>query len=294
MAGEARLFDLRRGARDGEKAQLAQRVDQLNEEMQGITSQIEAKAREIDLIEQELTGVRALWEQNLVPVTRVNALDREAARLEGERGELVAAVAQTKGRISEINLQVIQIDQDLRSEVAGELRDVQARIAELAEREVAARDQLARIDIRAPQSGRVHQLAVHTIGGVVKAGEVLMLVVPVADRLSIEVRIAPYDIDQVQLRQPALLRFSAFSQYATPEVAGEVTRVSADLSTDERTGSSYYTARIGLPDNELGNLKGLSLTPGMPVEAFIRTGERTVLSYLTKPLADQLMRSFRD
>lgn len=293
MAGERTLFELRRKAREGQKAQLAERVAQLHEEIEGLSSQITAKGREIELIEEELTGVRELRKQNLVPVQRVNALDREAARLQGERGQLIAATAQAKGRMSEIELQVIQIDQDLRSEVAGELREIQGQTAELGERKVAAEDELQRIDVRAPQNGRVHQLAVHTVGGVAGPGEVLMLIVPVADALAIEVRIAPQDIDQVQLGQHALLRFSAFSQRTTPEVNGGVTRISADLTTDERTGLSYYTGRITLLPGEAERLDRLTLAPGMPVEAFIQTAERSVLSYLTKPLMDQIMRSFR-
>jgi HlyD family secretion protein len=293
IAGETKLFELRRSAREGQKAQLAERASQLNEEIGGLGSQIVAKKREIELINEELVGVRDLWEKKLVPVQRVNELDRQAARLEGERGQLVAATAQAKGRISEIQLQVIQIDQDMRSEVAGELREIQAKTAELVERQIAAEDQLRRIEIRAPQSGRVHQLAVHTLGGVIGPGEVLMLVVPVADDLTVEVKLAPQDIDQVQVGQAAVLRFSAFNQRTTPEVTGEVTRVSADLTLDERSGLSYYTARISLAAGEVQRLGGLSLAPGMPVEAFIQTGERTVLSYLTKPLTDNAMRSFR-
>jgi HlyD family secretion protein len=293
IAGETKLFELRRSAREGQKAQLAERAAQLNEEIGGLASQIAAKEREIELISQELTGVRDLWEKKLVSIQRVNELERQAARLEGERGQLVAATAQAKGRISEIELQVIQIDQDMRSEVATELRDIQGKVAELVERQIAAEDELRRIDIRAPQSGRVHQLAVHTVGGVIGPGEVLTLIVPVADDLTVEVKIAPQDIDQVQIGQAAVLRFSAFNQRTTPEVDGEVTRVSADLTLDERTGLSYYTARIGLLEGEVARLQGLSLAPGMPVEAFIQTGERTVLSYLTKPLTDNAMRSFR-
>ncbi len=293
IAGEAKLFELRRTAREGQKAQLAERASQLNEEIGGLTSQIAAKEREIELINEELVGVRELWEKKLVPIQRVNELDRQAARLEGERGQLVAATAQAKGRISEIELQVIQIDQDMRSEVAEELREIQAKTAELVERQIAAEDQLRRIEIRAPQSGRVHQLAVHTVGGVIGPGDVLMLIVPVADDLTVEVKIAPQDIDQVQVGQPAVLRFSAFNQRTTPEVDGEVTRVSADLTLEQRTGLSYYTARIGLVDSEIQRLEGLALAPGMPVEAFIQTGDRTVLSYLTKPLTDNARRSFR-
>jgi HlyD family secretion protein len=272
---------------------LAERIRQLGDEIKGLTSQISAKGREIGFIEEELVGLRDLRKQGLVTVANLNALLREAARLDGERGQLIAATAQARGKVGEIELQIIQIDQDLRSEVATELREIQGKIAELVERKIAAEDQLSRIDIRAPQNGKVHQLAVHTIGGVASPGEVLMLIVPVADALAIEVRVAPQDIDQVKLGQATLLRFSAFNQRTTPEVNGVVSRMSADLTIDQRTGLSYYTGRITLADGELSRLHGLILAAGMPVEAFIQTGQRTILSYLTKPLTDNVMRSFR-
>jgi HlyD family secretion protein len=291
--GERNLFQLRRKARSGQKQQLGERIQQLREEIQGITGQAAAKKREIELIGQELEGVRDLWRKNLVQIQRVTALERDAARLEGARGQLIAATAQSKGRISEIELQIIQIDQDLHSEVAKELREVQAKIAELVERKVAAEDQLKRIDIRAPQDGLVHQLVVHTVGGVITPGEAMMLIVPEADNLTVEAKLNPQDIDQVQPGQKAVLRFSTFNQRTTPELNGTVIRVSADLTTDQRSGVSYYTVRISIPEAEVARLGGLKLLPGMPLEAFIQTGDRTVLSYLMKPMADQIARAFR-
>jgi HlyD family secretion protein len=291
--GERNLFQLRRKARSGQKQQLGERIQQLREEIQGITGQAAAKKREIELIGQELEGVRDLWRKNLVQIQRVTALERDSARLEGERGQLIAATAQSKGKISEIELQIIQIDQDLRSEVAKELREVQAKIAELVERKVAAEDQLKRIDIRAPQDGLVHQLVVHTVGGVITPGEAMMLIVPEADNLTVEAKLNPQDIDQVQPGQKAVLRFSTFNQRTTPELNGMVIRVSADLTTDKQTGVSYYTVRISIPEAEVARLGGLKLLPGMPLEAFIQTGNRTVLSYLMKPMTDQIARSFR-
>jgi len=293
MTGEQNLFEFRKSARAGQKAQLRERIAQLKEEIQGLTGQVAAKKRETELIGQELEGVRDLWRKNLVQIQRVTALERDAARLEGERGQLIASTAQAKGKISEIELQILQIDQDLRSEVAKDLREVQGKIAELVERKVAAEDQLKRIDIRAPQNGMVHQSTVHTVGGVITPGEAIMLIVPEADALTVEAKLAPQDIDQVRVGQTAALRFSAFSQRTTPELDGVVSRVSADLTTDQRTGAAYYVVRITLSESELARLEGLRLVPGMPVEAFIRTGERTVLSYVMKPFTDQITRSFR-
>ncbi len=232
--------------------------------------------------------------RTLVPITRLTQLEREAARLAGERGQLAAAAAQTQGKISEIRLQIIQIDQDLSSEVAKELRDIDGKIGEFVERKVTAEDQLRRTDIRAPQTGTVFQSAVHTVGGVITAGEPIMLIVPDADKLQVEARVHPQDIDQVQIGQPAVLRFSAFNLRTTPEINGAVTRVSADTNTDQRTGQSYYTIRVALPADTAKQLGDVKLLPGMPVETFVQTGDRTVISYLMKPLRDQFMRAFRE
>jgi HlyD family secretion protein len=178
--------------------------------------------------------------------------------------------------------------------VAEELSNVRAKIAELNEREVAAKDQLMRIDIRAPQAGRVHELTVHTIGQVITPGEIIMLIVPDDDVLSIEAKVSPNDIDQLAPNQLAALRFSAFSARTTPELNGTVTWISPDVTTDERTNVSYYTLRVAVSSAELSRLKRLKLVPGMPVEVFVQTGTRTALSYLLKPLTDQVMRTFRE
>jgi HlyD family secretion protein len=293
LQGERRLFETRREARAGQKSQLKERIEQLREQIDGFNLQASAKGEEIKLIQDELAGVQELYRKNLVPLTRLTSLKREETRLRGERGQLLAGTAQAKGRISETELQIIQIDQDLRSEVSKELHEVQAKTAELMERKIAAEDQLKRIDIRAPQDGVVHQLAVHTVGGVIPAGDTLMQIVPESDELSVEVKIATQDIDQLQFGQPAVLRLSAFNQRSTPELKGLVNRIAADLVTDQRTGQPYYPVRIAFSPGERERLGTLKLVPGMPVESFVQTGYRTVLSYLTKPLADQVLRAFR-
>ena len=240
--------------------------------------QLEAKDREIALIYDELKGVKELFQKNLVPITRVTSLERDAARLEGERGQLVATTAETKAKIAEIELQIIQIDQDLRSEVGKELAEIRAKLAELGERKIAAEDQLKRIDIRAPQDGYVHQLTVHTVGGVIGAAETIMLIVPNADALVVEAKVAPKDIDELHVAQAAVLRFSAFDLRTTPELNGNVAEIAADVTQDQHTGQSFYTVRIAIPPSELQRLGGLKLIAGMPVEAFIQTTSRTALS----------------
>jgi HlyD family secretion protein len=294
VTGERKLFQLRREAQEGQKAQLRERIAQLNEEVRGYTDQAGAKTKEIEFIQKELEGVRELWQKNLVPITRVTALERDGARLEGEHGQLIATVAQGKGKVSETELQIIQIDQNLRSDVAKELADIRAKIAELVERKVTAMDQLQRIEIRAPQAGVVQQLAVHAKGAVLGPAEQIMLIVPEADALVVEVRADPQKIDQIKLGQSAALRFPNFSQRTTPELNGRVSRIAADVIQDQRSGEPYFLVRISLSLDELARLNGLKLVPGMPVEAFIRTDERTMLSYFFKPLTDQARRAFRE
>ncbi len=294
IAAERSLFDLRRLARGGQKAQLKERSAQLRDEIKGYSGQVEAKQKEVEFIHQELEGVRQLWQKNLVPITRLTALERDTARLEGERSQLSGMIAQAKGKISEIELQTIQIDQDLRTEVGKDLIEARSKISELSERKIAAVDQLNRIDIRAPQNGRVHQLAVHTVGGVIAPGEPIMLIVPDNDVLAVEVKIAPRDIEQVYVGQLAVMRFAALNQHTTPEIEGNVTVVSADLTQEQRTGTSYYTGRVALKADQLARLGGTKLVPGMPVDVFIQTPGRTALAYLIKPLRDQAERAFKE
>lgn len=293
IAGETALFTTRRDVRNAQKAQLRERILQLREEISGLRGQFTSKTNEVAIARDELKGLEFLARQNLVQVTKVNALKRDVERLEGERGILTAQIAQAGGKIAEIELQLLQVDQDFRSEVARDLRENQSREGDLVERLVAAEDQLKRIDIRAPQGGVVHQLAVHTVGGVINAGEQIMLIVPGGDRLIVETRIAQQDIEQVRVGQRAWLRMTAFNSRTTPELAGTVDRVSADLTREPQTGAAYYVARIRLDDGEAEKLGG-RLVPGMPVEAHIRTGERTAMSYLMRPLTDQFARAFKE
>ena len=291
--GERRLFELRSSARTGQKAQLRQRIEQLNEEVRGLKAQHLSKEKETKLIERERDGVYDLWKQKLVPLTKLTELERAAVRLEGEAAQLIAQTAQAAGKISETELQVIQIDRDLSSEVAKETREIDGKIGEFVERKVTAEDQLKRIEIRSPQDGMVFQSNVHTVGGVITAGDAMMMIVPDADNLTVEAKVNPQDIDQVRTGQVALLRFSAFNQRTTPEIYGTVTRISADASTDQRTGQTYYTIRISMSGDEVAKLGEVRMVPGMPVETFVQTGDRTMFSYFVKPFHDQLMRMFR-
>lgn len=293
IEGENKLFALRRQARDGQVSQLRERIAQFRQEISGIEAQQNSKKQEIALIKVELAGMEELWKKKLVPISRLADRQRAQAQLDGEDGQLTASAAQTRGRISETELAIIQIDQDMRSQVAGELREIDAKAGELRERLVAAEQSLKQIDIRAPQAGRVHQLAIHTVGGVVTPGEAIMQIVPTADALVVEARVAPQDIDQVRIGQSATLRLSAFNQQTTPEVEGTVDRVSPDMIEDPKAGLSYYGVRITLSGKSLEQAGSPELKPGMPAEVFLKTTDRTVLSYLFKPLTDQASRAFR-
>lgn len=290
---EQRAFEIGRAAREGEKEQLREQIAQAKQSIEGYQVREQAKAEEIVLIERELKGTRELWSKKLIPISRLTKLEREATRLEGERGQIMSLISETRGKIAETELKILQVDRDVRDQVGKDLREVEAKIGELVERKIAAEDQLKRVDIRAPQTGQVHELSVHTIGGVIAAGEPIMLIVPDGDKLNVKVKVRPADIDQLHLGQPAVLRFSAFNQRTTPEINGSVSRISADVTTDEHTGIDYYVVRIDVTENELLRLDNLKLVPGMPIEAFIKTGERTAISYLMKPLTDQMQRALR-
>ncbi|MFZ1923166.1 MAG: HlyD family type I secretion periplasmic adaptor subunit [Xanthobacteraceae bacterium] len=294
MTSERKLFELRRADRAGQKKQLQERITQLQQEIAGLAAQQNAKDEEIGLIEQELKGVRDLYAKNLVQLNRLTSLERDEAQLQGSRGQLLAQVAEARGKIAETQLQIIQVDQDLASDVAKELRETDSKIGEFVERKITAEDQLRRTDIRAPQDGIVFQLTANTVGGVIAAGDPIMMIVPEDDKLQVEAKVDPKDIDDVQFDQPVVLRFTSFNVRTTPEINGKVIRVGADTTTDQRTGRSYYSVRIAMANDEIKRLGDVKLTPGMPVEAYIETGQRTMLSYLLKPLHDQLMRAFRE
>ncbi|MGH6763966.1 MAG: HlyD family type I secretion periplasmic adaptor subunit [Phyllobacterium sp.] len=294
LSGEEHLFQARKASRNGKKAQLQERIQQLEQEIGGLAAQRTGKTREIELIGKELASLYKLSQKGLVPVDRVYALEREAARLSGELGNLTAMIAQSKGRIAETKLQIIQIDDDHMSEVAEDLRRTQAEAGEFSERLVAIENDLKQADIRAPQAGIVHHLAVYAPGAVIGPGDPILQVVPVADALVAEIRIAPQDIDQLEPGQKVSLLFPAFNQRTTPQINGTVARIAPDLTREQQAGLSYYLVRVTVSGEEWRRLGPVRPVSGMPVEAFVQTGARTVLSYLMKPLADQMARAFRE
>ncbi len=294
IASEKSLFKARASARQNQKDLLQSRIAQLGQQIDGLEAQIQSNGSQRDLIGKELEGVQTLFDKRLAPITRLTSLQRDGARLDGERGQLQSSIAETKAKIGEAQLQMIRVDEDFRAEVIKDLRDAEAKKGEFSERRIAAQDQLDRIELRAPVSGTIHQLAVHTIGGVIAAGERIMDIVPDSDELQIEGHLPPNEIDHVKVGQTTMVRFSAFNQRTTPQLSGSISYVAADLTHDHDSNTSYYTIRATLPEEEHRRLQGLTLVSGMPAEIFVETGSRTMMSYLLKPITDQLRRAFND
>jgi HlyD family secretion protein len=296
LAGQRKLFAARRATRVTQISLLEERIVQQSKRIDGLDAQIRSLHGQQLLIEDELAGVRKLHARGYVPATRLRALEREAWRLRGERGARIAGVAEATSIIAEARLEVERLEESGREEAIAELRDVEASIAELEEQRVTALDALRRTEIVAPQGGRVLNLAIHTVGGVIAPGASLMEIVPDGDRLQVVARVAPRDVDNVRPGQETLVRFSAFGSRLTPEAAGVVRDVSADRLADQTTGAPFYLVLVDIPEGAALEdlLGGRPLLPGMPVEAFIRTGSNPAISYLLKPLTDAIARSMRE
>ena len=294
MAGQTKLFDARLQAIVGKKEQLNQQIGQLTEQIGGLDSQKSAKEKQLSLISAELTDLKDLQSKGLVPVSRVLAMDRETARLDGERGELVASKASAEARIAEVRLQILQIDEEDLSQTLTDLREIEGKVAELKERKLAVASRLERMVIKAPITGDVYQLAVHTIGGVIGPGESIMLIVPEADDLILQAQVMPQDIDKVRPGQIAHIRFPSFNARLTPEVEAEVTQISADTSRTDQNSAPFYSVRLMISAKELAKLGTNKLKPGMPAEAFIQTEAQTPLTYFLKPLTDQFAHALRE
>lgn len=272
---------------------LRQRIDQLNTRIAGMQNEITAKDDQIALVDDEITRFETLMERGQAVITRILALKRDRARLQGEKDALTSDIAATRVQIGEARSEIARLDQDNTETLLTELREVQTQIDELAEERLALLDRSGRLDIVAPRAGRVLGIRAHTVGGVIRASEPIMYIVPENDRLIAKVRISPADIDKISVGQSARLRFSAFNQDETPQVDGTVAAVSADAITEEATGATFYEVMIEIPEDALAST-GFQLLPGMPVEASLTTESRNVLSYLVKPLTDSVSRTFRE
>jgi len=292
--GETRLFTGNLTNRESQKKQLHLGIKRIEEELNGLHSQRASKADEINMVSQEFARIDSLYQRKLVEFQRVYAVDRELVQMRGQLGEIDAAIARTKTRTNETELQILAVDEEARTKAQQELTVVDTRISEIRDRLSAISDRLSRTDIRAPISGTINELRVHTIGGVISPAEVLVTIVPEDAKLNIRASLPPASIDQVQVGQAARLRFSAFNQRTTPELDGFVSFLSPATTRDSVTGESAYLAYIELNEGQRAQLGGQTLLPGMPVEIFLTTQERTVLSYFTKPITDRFTRTFRE
>ncbi len=294
LAGQRHLFEARRTSLEGEAEILESRIKQLQDDAGGILAQQKAKERQISLIREEVDSIKGLLNKGFTDRPRYLALEREMARLEGERGELISEIARTNTRIGETQLEIIQLQRNFSEKVVTDLRTIGAEIADLEERIGAARHTLDNIEIRAPVDGVVVGMEVHTVGGVIGAGETILEIVPANDQLIIEARVQPHDIDNIFVGLYADVQFTAFKQRTTPNLLGEVTYLSADRIVDARTGEAYYLARILVTDDEVKRLGDDRLQPGMPADIMIKTGERTAFQYLVQPLLDSFEKSWRE
>jgi HlyD family secretion protein len=294
VEGQRRLHRARAETVSRETAQLRERQAQIEEEIAGARAQMASLATQLGFIEKELGDQRSLLERGLTQQSRVLALEREKARLDGQLGALTAQIAQGRGRITEIDIQVTGREATRREEGLAELRELRVTEAELKERRLALTETLSRLDVKAPRAGTVLGLTVFTEGAVIRPAEPVLYVVPSESRLVVDAAVEPQHIDQVWAGQPARLRFSAFNARTTPEIDGRLLRVSADALTNEQTGLSFYTAEVEIAEAGLAALEGLTLVAGMPVEVFLQTGERSPMSYFLRPFTDFLSRSMRE
>lgn len=293
ISGEAGLFHARHDTLVERQKLLEQRILQLDSEVAGLATQIDALARERALIDAELSDQEALLQKGLTPAARVMALRREAARLDGTAGQLAAAMAQAKGQIIAVRIEVGGLDTLRREDAAAALRDLAPALLELAERRRALDDRIARLEVRAPVSGIVLGLQVTTPRAVLRPADPILYLVPQDRPLVITARISPNQIDAVAIGQPADLVFPALRSHDLPPLAGRVTRLSPDALTDAQTGLTYFTAELAL-DPATGAAGGVPLLPGMPVEVFVRTGSHSPLTYLLQPFAEYFTHAFRE
>ena len=293
MQDEMKTFLLRRKALAGQISQLRERIAQTQAQVGGFQTQAQSYDQQSSLIKEELDATRKLYDERYTTLEKLNALERAAVGVSASAAGARSSLTEANARIVELQRQADSMARDFRSQAALDLLETESKISELQRMKVAADDSVDRSAITAPQDGIVDKLATNTIGGVIPPGDTIMEIVPDADQLIVRAKVLPADIDQVARGRSATLRFTAFSSRTTPELDGTVQEVAADRTVDQPTGFSYYTATITISRSELSKLGKQKLIAGMPVEAFIQSGSRTLLGYVLKPLHDQLMRSFR-
>lgn len=291
---ERKLFFSRKSGLESSRRQLESRQTQMKEQIKGILAQISAANSALTLIDEQLQSMQSLYKKQQETIGHLNSLKRQRTDIESSLGEKVAAKAEAEGKYAEIGLRIVQLDEDRRSEISKDLSDVEAKISEYEQRRIAQLDELNRLDVTAPLSGHIHELAVHTVNGVIEAGATLMLIVPDDEKLILDAKVSPNDIDQIHPGQEVDVRFSAFDQRTTPDIQATIDSISPDVVVDQRTGSTYYQVRVRPLAESLAKLKDLQLSAGMPAETFFKISERTAISYLAKPLTDQMKHVFRE
>ncbi|ROQ02016.1 HlyD family secretion protein [Stella humosa] len=294
LAGQRNLFTARREGYRGQVSILERKVAQLREEIQAMQSQERAVSQQIGFIAEETRGIEDLVQRGLERRPRLLALQRANADLVGQRGRLQSSAAAARQTISQTELQMVDLRNTRRNDIVAQVETTQKELGDLSERLVAMADLLRRMKVLSPHDGTVVDIKVFTQGGVIKAGEPILDIVPQADLLVVDARLSPTDIDAVRTGQRADIALVSYKRRVVPHVTGTVVNVSADLLTDQRSGEGYYTARIRVDAAELERLVGVELYPGMPVDAFILTGRRTALDYLLSPITEGLRRTFRE
>lgn len=292
-ASEEEVFKSRRDALNGQLSIFEQRIKQLDEQSKGLTAQVNANTQQITLIDGELEGLQQLFEKGYASKTRLLELQRRRAELDGDRGNYEAEVARNKVAIGEARLQIIQVRKTFEEDVAKGLSEAQSRVFDLQDRLTSANDVLQRREVKAPNDGIIVNSRVHTVGGVVRAGEPMMELVPVNDDLLIEAMVSPMDIDVANVGMDAEVRFSSLSTRHIPILLGIMETVAADATTDQQ-GNRFYMTRVRVPKEQLAYLKDQKLIPGMPAEVLIKSGERSIMEYLMRPLSDSFFRAFKE
>lgn len=290
---ERKLFDENRDMRTNQKQQIEMQISQLRNQIDGLKEQEKANLSENELLAEELAMQEGLVEKGLAKASELRGLRRQMVRIEGTIGDLLARVAEAEGQISEINVRLMSVDQTSRTELQKELVSTEAKLSELEQRALQLTHRLERTTVKAPESGTVYDLQAHTIGGVVSPGQVIMAIVPDDTELDVHVKVATTDIDRIFVGQTARMRFTAFNRQTTPEIVGEVDIIPAATVIDKATNLPFYKTSVTFSPDDLGEL-ATKLTPGMPVEVYIETEERTVISFLAKPFTDQITRAFRE
>lgn len=293
IAGQILQFKTRASNVEIRKQVMEQKIVQLNEQIVGLQAQRAAIGTQRDLVTKDIEIKSPAAEQGIIAGNVMIALEQRHAQLTGEFEQSRSTIAQARGAIEEIKLQILQLEIDFQDSLLADLEGAETRLAEMQERKIAAEDRLFRIDIRAPTNGRIHDLSIHTIGGVISPARPIMQIIPDEEKLLIEARVATTDIDSIKIGQEGAVHLSAFSSRNTPVLIGYVTNRSAAQLVDDVTGLSYYSVEIEISEQEIARLEeGQILIPGMPAEVFVQTEERNALNYLLKPFLDIVDRAF--